>query len=323
MTTFDQRVLVCGEALVDLLPEGEGAAFRLHPVLGGSPFNVAIGLARLGTATGFLCRLSSDRFGRAQRQRLEQCGVSTRWLQTGPEPTALAMVDPEPAGHGSLDYRFHLQGSAERGLDASAIPAWGVDAVALIHFGSFSLVLPPTADLFADMIRRRAADQLASMDLNIRPAATPDLDAVRDRIDALRSGVDIIKASGEDLRHLFPHEDPLEVCRHWADEGTALVALTCGDHGATLLCGAREVFQSAPGVAVTDTVGAGDSFMAALLDGAMRLNAGDPPGLATIGTAAMENLLARAVRAAAITCSRPGAQPPDRNELESALSAAP
>lgn len=318
-----RRVLVCGEALVDLLPEGHGDAQRFRPALGGSPFNVAVGVARLGTPTGFLCRLSSDAFGRAQRHRLEEAGVDPAWLQTGPEPTALAMVTFGAAGVRDADYRFYLQGSAERSLDPAIVPDHGQSVVALLHFGSFSLVLPPTAELFADMIRRRDAGQIASMDINIRPTITPRLDEVRDRIDSLRSGLDVIKASMEDLQHLFPDEDPLEICRHWAAEGTPLIALTRGDEGATLLCGAREVSRPAPAVEVADTVGAGDSFMAALLNGVMRLRDDGPPDLSAIHEAAMEALLARALRAAALTCSRPGAQPPDRNELDSAFSAGP
>jgi fructokinase len=318
-----RRVLVCGEALVDLLPEGSDERQRFRPVLGGSPFNVAIGVARLEVETGYLGRLSSDRFGQQQRRRLAEAGVVPHWLQQGPEPTALAMVTLGGRDGREADYRFYLEGTAERSLDATVIPPHGADRVRLLHFGSFSLVLPPTAELFADMIRARDAEQLVSLDVNVRPAITPDLTDVRDRIDALRSGVDIIKASDEDLAHLFPDENPLEVCRHWAAEGTALIALTRGGDGATLLCGEEEISAPAPAVAVVDTVGAGDSFMAALIAAVMAQPPQGAGALSRQSPEALRGLLQRAMTAAAITCTRAGAQPPDRAELEAALTATP
>lgn len=314
-----RRVLVCGEALVDLLPEGDGEDQRFRPVLGGSPFNVAIGVARLEVETGYLGRLSSDRFGQQQRRRLNGAGVRSDWLQEGPEPTALAMVTLGGRDGREADYRFYLDGTAERSLDPAAVAPHGAERVGLLHFGSFSLVLPPTAELFADMIRGRDAEQLVSLDVNVRPAITRDLADVRDRIDALRSGVDVIKASDEDLAHLFPGEDPLEICRHWAAEGTALIALTRGGDGATLIRGDEEVTVPAPPVRVVDTVGAGDSFMAALIAGIIERPEASAERLGQLAPAALQALLRQAVTAAAITCTRAGAQPPDRDELEAAL----
>ncbi len=314
-----QRVLICGEALVDLLPEGRGEDQRFRPVLGGSPFNVAVGVARLEVETGYLGRLSSDRFGQQQRQRLAGAGVLPDWLQEGPEPTALAMVTLGGRDGREADYRFYLEGTAERSVDPAAVAPHGAGRVGLMHFGSFSLVLSPTAELFAAMIRGRDAEQLVSLDVNVRPAITPNLIDVRDRIDALRSGVDVIKASDEDLAHLFPGEDPLEICHHWAAEGTALIALTRGSDGATLLCGDEEVSAPAPPVRVVGTVGAGDSFMAALIAGVIERPETSAARLGQLAPAALGALLQRAVTAAAITCTRAGAQPPDREELEMAL----
>lgn len=306
-------IIVCGEALVDLVPadcEG-GAGFRALP--GGSPYNVAIGLARLEAPTGFLGRLSTDAFGRILRARLDEEGVDTTHVAIGAEPTALAVVSLDEEGH--PDYSFHWEGTADRQLSASDLPA-DLTEVEALHVGSVSLVLPPAAGAYAALVQREHPHRVVSLDPNIRPSFISDPAGFGLYLDRLVRHAHLVKVSDEDLSIVAPSDDPVEIARGWTANGPSLVVLTRGSAGARIVTGSFEADVPAEHVDVVDTVGAGDAFMAGLLARLRELGALTIGALAEIDEATATDAVRFATTASAITCQRAGANPPSRGELD-------
>lgn len=308
------RVAVCGEALIDLAPVPGGAAgsFRAHP--GGGPLNTAVACARLGVPTAFVSRISSDGFGRLLRDHLHGSGVDTSLVVDAPEPTSLAVVSVD--GGGDAEYTFYVQGTADRGLQPTDLPAALPASVVAVHLGSLSLVLEPGASAYEALIRRETGRRLLVLDPNCRPALIPDRLAYRSRLEGWVGDVDVVKASSTDVAWLYPELVPGAVAGRWHSLGAALVVITDGAAGAwaTTATGVRATRQ-APPVHVADTIGAGDTFGAALLCWLVEHGALDPAGLGALDAPAVSDMLGFAGRAAAVTCSRPGADPPWRGEL--------
>jgi len=307
------RVLVAGEALVDLVPDAAG---HVRPLPGGSPLNVAVGLGRLGLPVGYLGPLSVDAFGELLAARLADAGVTTVLPDRTADATTLAMVHLDAAGVAS--YGFYLDGTSAVGLtpaDVAALPP-AVRALPLhVSLGAVTLATPGTGATLAGLLADRAARAFTSLDPNVRPAVIPDLAAARAALDAAATGTDLVKVSDEDLAVLHPGADPVEAARGWAADGT-LVVVTRGAEGAVALRDG-EVLTTVPSprVEVVDTVGAGDAFTAGLLSA---LDAGgllDRRTLAAAHTEAITTALGTAARVAALTCTRPGADPPRRSEL--------
>ncbi|RJQ70272.1 carbohydrate kinase [Pseudonocardiaceae bacterium YIM PH 21723] len=304
-------IVVVGEALVDLIPAGSGT---LAPRTGGSPYNVAVALGRLDADVALLSRLSTDPFGEQLLRGLREAGVRTDLVQRGPEPTSLAVATLD--SEGSAQYGFYLNGTADR---LFADPG-RIDGAQAISVGSLAWSLEPTASV-VDVIVRRAveAGQLVVLDPNVRTPPVSDAAAYRERFAAVLPSVSVLKLSVEDARWITGATslaDIKEAMRRWHDRGPSLVVLTMGENGLLALGPAGQWWtQPAPEVRVIDTVGAGDTVQAALLAWLQRNAALSVTELERLSADQWQAALRFAVQAAAITCTRPGAQPPSSQEL--------
>ncbi|GAA2430085.1 carbohydrate kinase family protein [Streptomyces lavendulocolor] len=293
-------IVAAGESLIDLVPEGAGPLSALVPRRGGGPYNTAVALGRLGAEAAFCSRVSTDAFGEVLLDGLRAAGVTTGLVQRGPEPTTLAVASV--GADGSAGYSFYAEGTADRLFE---LPGPLPDAVRAIAFGTCSLVLEPGAGAYDALLRREAGrGVLTLLDPNVRPGLIPDADAHRERFLGRLPYVSLLKLSEEDAGWLGG--SPAE----WLTAGPSAVVLTRGSEGLTVFT--RELTVSVPAVpvAVADTIGAGDTVNAALLHG---LGSRSP---AALDADEWADLLTFAARAAAVTCSRPGAEPPYAAELE-------
>jgi fructokinase len=305
-------ILVAGEALFDLFVAGDdGSGFSFNARPGGSPFNVAVGLARLGQSTALLGGLSVDFLGDRLMHLLAGEGVATKFIQQRRQPTTLSVVGLNSTG--AAAYAFTGDG-ADRMVLAADIPVLPEDCRA-IHLGSFSAVLEPIGGTTEALLRRESGRRFIAYDPNIRITIEPDLDVWRRKLERLLPLVHLLKISLEDFNLLFPGADPAETARRWLGSGPRLVVLTRGSEGAWGWTAKAEVEMAAVPTEVVDTVGAGDSYQAALLAGLAETGRLDPAALATLTQATLAQLLAFAGAAAAITCSRRGADLPRRAEL--------
>lgn len=299
-------IVVAGEALIDLVPQGTGALAGLTPALGGGPYNTAVALGRLGSPTAFCSRMSTDAFGEALLDGLRRASVDVSAVQRGPEPTTLAVATIDTSG--SAAYSFYVEGTADRLFTAPpSLPA-GTRAVS---FGTCSLVLEPGASAYEELMRTAAAQGVfTALDPNIRAGLIPDADAYRARFKSWLPSVSLLKLSEEDA--LWLGGTP----REWLASGPSAVVITQGGDGLTAFTRDGSV-HSVPGedVEVVDTIGAGDTVNAALLHGLSVLDSLTPGALAGLRRSDWNGLLRFAARAAAITCSRAGAEPPYASEL--------
>jgi fructokinase len=301
-------ITVVGEALLDLVADGDATRFDARP--GGSPANVAVGLARLGTAVTLATCLADDLPGRLVTEHLTSNGVDLRRLPAATDRTSLALA--AIGEDGGADYSFHLT------WDPTTMPDLPEDCVCL-HSGSLATALEPGAGAVAALTARaRRIGTTISYDPNIRSMLLGDNTTEREHVERYVSGADVVKVSEEDLAWLYPTEDPLAVVRKWSTAGPALVVLTRGAGGVTALNAAAEVRVEARTVKVKDTVGAGDAFTSGLLDSLDRaalLGPGTRDSLADLTAEALSPHIAFAAEVAAITCERIGAEPPTRAEL--------
>jgi fructokinase len=299
-------IVVAGEALIDLVPQGAGALVGLQPARGGGPYNTAVALGRLGSPTAFCSRVSRDAFGEALLDGLRAAGVDVTTVQRGREPTTLAVASIDASG--SAAYSFYVEGTADRLFEApDGLPA-GTRAVS---FGTCSLVLEPGASAYEELMRTAAAQGVfTALDPNIRAGLIPDADAYRARFKNWLPSVSLLKLSEEDARWLGGTP------REWLASGPTAVVITHGGDGLTAFT-ADGAEHSVPGerVDVVDTIGAGDTVNAALLHGLSTWDALSPEALVGLGAKGWTRLLGFAARAAAITCSRAGAEPPYATEL--------
>lgn len=319
-----RNLMVClGEILIDFLPletDGELRGFTLHP--GGGPFNVAVGLARLGQPAAFVGKVGADLFGRRLRRAVRAEGIDDTWLTDAPAPTTLAFVAHED---GEPVFTFYGAGAADTLLAPADLPPALFERAASLHFGGISLLrgaTPSAALAAAEGLRGRA---LVSLDINARPRLIDDPAAYRATLTRAIAACDLLKLSAADCAWLAPAADPLEIAAAQLDAGPALVALTLGGSGVTALRrrdGQIETLH-VPGfaVAVADTVGAGDSFSAGLLAALAERAALSREALATLPAAELTAALRFAAAVAALTCTRPGADPPRRAEVDAFLAA--
>ncbi len=309
--------LVCGEALFDffsLAPGARSSELAFKALAGGSPFNVAVGLRRLGVASALSGGLFTDFLGVRLRQVLAEEGVNGDYLVASDAPTTLAMVGVD--AQGSPQYSFRGEGCADRLLRREHLPE--LDArVRGLHVGSYSLVVTPIADTLFELVGRESDRRLISLDPNVRLNVEPDIQLWRRRIEAFAAHAHLIKVSEEDLGLLYPERDPQDVARQWLGERCQLVFLTHGGDGASVHS-RRHGHWSVPAQAVQtrDTVGAGDTFQAALLAYLARHGLDSAQGLAGISREQLDGMLELAIRAAALTCSRVGPDLPYWHELD-------
>lgn len=312
------RIVVAGEALVDLVGEPDG---RLRPLPGGSPFNVAVGLGRLDVPTGFLGAIADDASGTLLAARLDDAGVTVMPSARTTRPTTLAMVQLDADGHAS--YRFYLDGTSATGMTDADVAAAALetpastDAALHVSLGAVTLAAPGTGALLGRLLTAAGSRPLVSLDPNVRPAVIGDLAAERAAIAAAVAAVDLVKVSDADLEALHPDRDPLAVASDWARSGPALVVVTRGAQGATALRGDGGLMtvESLP-VDVVDTVGAGDAFTSGLLAALDQRSLLDRRSLAAADVDTLRDALTFAARVAALTCMRAGADPPRLAELD-------
>jgi fructokinase len=306
--------LVCGEALFDLFLESESgpAAATYAARAGGSPFNVAIGLARLGQHSGLLTGLSTDLLGERLAQVLASEGVSTAYAVATDRPTTISLVGLDT--HGVPAYQFYKNGSADTGVVEADLPALGPE-ISGLHFGSYSLAAAPVADAFAALAAKQR-ERFISLDPNVRPTVEPDMDIWRERLAVLFPLADVVKISAEDLELLRPGCAPETLAADLHGQGARLVVLTDGGDAAMgWTSGGLHATAKPPKVTVVDTVGAGDTFQAALLARLLAAPGGPGAALEALDAEGLAAILGYAARAAAITCSRRGADLPRAAEL--------
>jgi fructokinase len=305
-------IVICGEALVDLTGSRFDGVEAYVPTPGGGPYNIAIGLGRLGAPVAYLGRISRDFFGDQLRARLLASGVNRRYLRDGPEPTTLAFVHHEPGRE--PEYAFYAEGTADRKLLPTDLPDGFPAEVAVIHFGSLSLVLEPAASTLEALMAREYGRHLISLDPNVRPNVIGDRLAYRKRLEGWLPSVDLVKVSRADLAWLYPGE-PLEpVARRWLSHGPALVVVTLGPDGSTAFTSAGVRQVDGVKVDVVDTVGAGDAFMSGLLARLYELGLLHRSRLEA-PPAELGEVLQYAILVSALTCTRAGAEPPARSEV--------
>ena len=320
-------ILVFGEALIDLVPAGPGtpADARVatgatwRAAYGGGPANTAVALARLGTHAAFAGRLSGDTFGRQLRAYLDGCGVDLSQAVPAAEPTTLAVVALDQ--HGSAEYQFYVNGTADWQWSPAELPAQLPAGTAGLHIGSLATIMSPGATVLRDWITAIGGRTVVTYDVNVRTALLPDRAAYNRQVDAWLAVSHIVKASHDDLAWLYPDREPLDVAAEWAGRhDVALVLVTLGPYGAVAVPRGQDPVR-VPGhtVDVIDTVGAGDTFTAAYLHW---LNARDQLHRDRLDGVDHGTVLRFATAAAALACTREGAQPPTLPEVESFLAAA-
>ncbi len=309
--------LVCGEALFDFFSEQEasGQASRVNykAIAGGSPFNVAVGLRRLGIESALLGGVSDDFLGQRLLQVLKDEGVSRQFLLEFAAPTTLAMV--AVGANGSPQYSFRGEGCADRQLTLEHLPTLG-DEIRGLHVGSFSLVVQPIGDTLLSLVKRESGKRLISLDPNVRLNPQPDIQLWRERVAELVKHADLIKVSDEDLHLLYPDQSPESVLQGWLQHRCQLVFLTRGGDGATVFSRQQGSWsQPAVKVVMADTVGAGDTFQAALIAWLTEQQLDSIDGLQQLTREQIDSMLGFAIRAAALTCSKTGPDLPYRQQL--------
>jgi len=306
-------LLVCGEALMDVFSAGETpTGLTLDARVGGSPLNVAVGLARLAQPVAFFGGVSDGFLGDRLMRALSDEGVLTETVVRLPAPTTLGLVGLDAQGVPS--YAFYGEGCADRLVPASAlarVPA-GLQA---LHVGSYCMVVEPVAGTQRALVEQVQGRALVAYDPNVRLNVEPDLARWRTTLDWMLPRCGLLKISDEDLGLLFPGADPAECAQRWLRAGVGLVVLTRGGEGAQAWTRRGCARVEGRTVQVADTVGAGDTFQAALLTWLAEQGRLAPGAPADLGEAELRPLLDFAAEAAAITCSRRGADLPRRHEL--------
>ncbi|WP_395687929.1 carbohydrate kinase [Aestuariivirga sp.] len=305
-------ILCCGEALIDFLPrktaEG-GVAYQ--PFCGGSVYNTAIALGRLGQPVGLFTGVSTDFFGDMLREGLAASHVRLRFTKVWDRPSTLAFVK---LTDGHARYSFFDENSAGRMLTRRDLPKLG-QQVAALHFGSISLISEPGGSTLEALMKRESAKRVISLDPNIRPSQIKDRRSHLARLRRLIAMTDILKLSDEDVIWMTGKDDARVAARKWLRLGAKLVLVTRGAGGVEAFTRSLHLQRPAEKVKVADTVGAGDTFTAGLLSALRQRGLLAKRGIAAISETDLAAALEFASRAAAITCSRPGADPPWAREL--------
>jgi len=305
-------ILCCGEALIDMLPrtttEGE-AAFA--PYVGGAVFNTAIALGRLGAPASFFSGLSSDLFGGQFREALGASKVSSTYAHTSPRPTTLAFVR---LTNGQATYTFYDENTAGRMLTIDDLPKLGAEIEAML-FGAISLISEPAGSAYEEFMRREHKSRVMMLDPNIRPNFIPDKAKHLRRIREMMAMADIVKLSDEDLNWFDEAGSHEEVVRNWLERGPKLIVVTHGSEGAVGYSKEHKVAVVPQKVKVVDTVGAGDTFNAGILASLHEQGLLTKAAIGSLPEDAIRKALELGAKAAAVTVSRAGANPPWRHEI--------
>lgn len=309
-------ILCVGEALIDMVPVPYNGETAYLPRAGGSPYNVAIALGRLGAEVGFLGRISRDPFGQMLRAQLRRSRVSLDYVVDTDDPTLLAMV--QIVAQVKPHFTFYRDPEGAYVLREEDVPA-RLEGVDVLHFGSISLLMEPGATAITQLVKREAGQRLISFDPNVRPILIDDRDAYLARLDEWVACTDVLKVSSDDVAWLYPGRPLEEVAADWLAQDVALVVITLGEEGAVAFTAETSARVPAPHVQVADTVGAGDAFTAALLHALQRGGYLTAAALRALPRDVLSDMLRFAARVGSLTCTRAGAEPPWLDEVSDSL----
>ena len=314
-------ILVCGEALIDLFVAAEDPTGRtLTGVVGGSPFNLAAGLARLGVRTAFFGGVSTDHFGRLIADGLAAEGIDRSLLRRSSLPSPLVVVTPDEAGHPS--YAFYAR-SAECDVRVADVPAQLQEGTTALALGSYLLAHDPIGPALLALAQREAGRRVISLDCNLRPALAGPLEVWREQIDHFARIASIIKLSDEDFISGWGRDARIqELVDRWMGYGAHVVVMTLGAGGAVAWSRSGRTTLRGPAIRVVDTVGAGDSFQAAFLARLTQRGLLSPKALEQLDQHQLADAVHYANVAAGLTCSRRGADLPRRAAVDAAVTAA-
>lgn len=310
------HIALAGEALIDFAGSGQ-MAFQGH--CGGSPLNSAVACARLGQPTAYLTQLSTDLFGEQLLQHMQANGIDTRYVQRSDAPSTVAFVERGPLTN---RYAFYSRGSADSGWSPESLPELP-ESCRFLHFGSISLLQDPAARRITELVEASAGKRVVVFDPNVRLSLIGDLPDYRRRMLKWLACTDLLKLSDEDVAALAPGESHADAAAAWLRAGPGAVVITCGGEGAVLYRnGLQSIPIAAPKVAVVDTIGAGDTFTAGLSVALINHGVSQARQLTELPEAAWRQVLQFAATAAALNCTRAGANPPTLAEVSAALSSA-
>jgi len=298
------QVWVSGEVLIDLIPDG----LKQKPVVGGGPANTAKALAKLGIDTQFIDGISTDDHGLMAKFELVSTGVKLNYIKYSDKPTCLAIVSLSDSG--SASYEFVIKNTATFDFTPDWLPNPQTERPSVLHIGTLATAVEPGASVLFEWAQSVAKIALIVFDPNIRPAVMNDREKYVKQVERWVSISSAIKVSDEDINWLYPSLEIEQVVKNWLAEGPSLIVVTYGDKG---LAGYRldeKVSVDAVKVVVADTVGAGDTVGAILVEAIVK------DGLSSLIGVRLEKMLNRAAKAAAITVSRSGANPPTLKEIE-------
>ena len=298
-------IWVCGEVLIDLIPGADGV--RVGHV-GGGPANTAKALARLGRDAQFIAGISTDADGVAARKELLEDEVKLDLALTSDKPTCLAIVSLD--ANGGASYEFKIAGTATFDFSLDWLPDPARYKPNVLHIGTLATVIAPGADVLYDWALRVAEFAPIVFDPNIRPAVLADRDLYEAAVEKWAAISSVIKVSDDDLAWLYPGQNYADVAARWINDGAALVVVTRGAQGIIGFTSEGPVEVEGAKITVADTVGAGDTV------GAIIVEAMIEKGILALTGDVLRATLHRAAVAAGITCSRKGAQPPYKHELK-------
>lgn len=302
------RVVVGGEALIDLIIDRAGG---VTPAAGGGQYNTARAVARLGGDAHFLGRISDDWFGRLLLSRLESDGVGTDLVVSTTDPTTLVLAEID--AQGVAHYHWYIERTTVPGLELEDARRALSPVPDALHVGTLGLTMEPVADSLATLVAEVPSSTFVMVDPNCRPTATRDIEVYRQRMARVLGRADVVKGSDEDLAFLALADTPEASARLLLRRGVGAVIVTGGSRPVRAWCAGGEVAVPVPEVAVVDTVGAGDAFGGAFLARWLEQGLGREQ-LAERDR--LEDAVAFAAHAAAINCTRAGAEPPTREEMD-------
>ena len=299
------NIWVCGEVLIDLIPDGSGERV---PHVGGGPANTAKALARLGHEVYFIDGISSDKYGQMSRQELLDDEVKLDLALNSDKPTCLAIVSLNE--NGGASYEFEIDGTATFDFSASWLPDPSRYKPSVLHIGTLVTVIQPGADVLFDWAMQVAEFAPIVFDPNVRSAVMNDRDKYLAAVERWVAISSVVKVSDDDMAWLYPGQQYADVAKRWINDGAALVVVTRGADGLVGFTADGSVEVPGVKVDVADTVGAGDTV------GAIVVEAMIEKGILNLTGDSLKAVLNRAAIAAGITCSRKGAQPPYKHELK-------
>ena len=298
------QVWVTGEVLIDLIPDGS----ERKPIVGGGPANTAKALAKIGIDTQFIDGISSDKYGQMAKDELDASGVKLDYVKYSDKPTCLAIVSLSDSG--SASYEFVIENTATFDFTPNWLPNPQTERPTLLHIGTLATVIEPGASVLFDWAQSVAMVAPIVFDPNIRPAVISDREEYLIQVERWVSISSAIKVSDEDIKWLYPSLEIDQAVNNWLVMGPSLIVVTYGDKGLAGYRQGEKVSVGAVKVLVDDTVGAGDTVGAILVEAIVK------DGLDTLSGVRLEMMLKRAAKAASITVSRSGANPPTLKEIE-------